>query len=957
MSFVVAVFLLAVPQLPRGGDIVLPPRKPAAAASTTAPPLTTVESFRRDLADLQGPDQRVESKLQEMAAAYEPEQMKRLVLDVARSARANEFRGLCTVAARFCTRTPEVADEFLFQLLTRPLGDATRAALETMAALKGDGAKKALQECLRGRIAGVRRHAVELLAPMLTAADVPFALELSRETTLDLQMRGLDLLRALPTPETAARLVELLSKDPSLAGASCTALIGMGAPAVEALQRLLQGPRIDRGHAYAAFALAQLAAANGPAALPEALLANLTPLLRDPELLTRSLVAVAVADLLHRGAPSPAATDAACVEALLDVVQPQQFLPNLDLLRRPCEERLQRATGRLLGGAEQRSWRAWWQDEKATFVAVRSRLALDERAAATASVSWRQGERHVRLLGEGVADAAPMPGATEIVLTAAQMGSLLQELQQGGIFDAAAMQVDSALPRSRSLELRVPGGRAQTAMPPEAHPRFDALVTLVQQRLDEEAWQLFRDPRTEPERAPFWRTERAWREANPDPVARGRRVAHRVVAQWAELSETQRARAVDLLLSNPNRRELLVEADGLAVLDVLAQRPELGELDLRLLELAAAVPGDACWRRAIDVATTRQGGSRAAVRAVFAVLGPEAVLSALSDPKPVVRRAGIDEVMVVRDQRAAPRLVELLADADLDVARGAAMACGHLQVAAAARPLVDRIAAIDSDPAMRQECLRALGKVGGDLAFPVLQRALMAKGLDDREAALRGMGELRDPRAPHVLADLVVVGHGKDIGAMARVNLQRQPARRVVEAVLAQVDIVQDRGIKDDLVLLLGDYQDPAALPYLLDLMRSPRLGGDAAMRFSATTGVELVERADRVDIAERWYRQNRELPQWRWLLDALAATRNATSLTAEQFGPTAGLQPVPEMARLLVEANEPRLWSLCAAVLRSVTGEDFGVFALAASTDARTALANRCRALFDSTRAAQAGR
>ena len=95
----------------------------------------------------------------------------------------------------------------------------------------------------------------------------------------------------------------------------------------------------------------------------------------------------------------------------------------------------------------------------------------------------------------------------------------------------------------------------------------------------------------------------------------------------------------------------------------------------------------------------------------------------------------------------------------------------------------------------------------------------------------------------------------------------------------------------------------------------------------------------------------------WNAAWSAPAATRNATSLTAEQFGPNAGLQPVPELARLLVEANEPRLWSLCAAVLRSVTGEDFGVFALAASTDARTALANRCRALFDSTRAAQAGR
>lgn len=954
MSFVATLLLLVAPQLPRGGDIQLPPRKPVAEKVDTPPPLSEIERFRRDVADLHGTEQKVELKLQQMAGAYAPEAIPRLVLDVVRSARAHELRGLMVAARRFCTRSPQVADELLFQLLSRPLGDATRPVLETMAFLKGDGAKAALKECVRGRIAGARRHATELIGPLLAADDLPFALELSRESTLDLQLRGIDMLKALSSAESAGRLVELLSKDPSLAGAACPALVTMRGPAVAPLQQVLQAPRIDRGFAYAAFALAQIAAETGPDALPASLLPALAPHLTDAELLSRSLVAVAVADLLHRGAPSEPATDVACAEALLDVVQPLQFVPNLDLLRRPCEERLQRATGRVAAAGESLSWRAWWKDQKAAFVAVRDRVELDARAAGAAVVIWRQGDRHVRLLAEGVAGAAPVQGATELLLDQAQMAELLAALEKGGIFDEAALHLDTALPRTRVLELRLPAGRAQAAMPADAHPRFDALVQLVQARCEAEAWQLYRDASKDGDRAAFWRAERQWRDAHPSTAERGRRFVQRAIAQWGQLTDALRARAIEQVLANPERKQVIGEEEGVAALAALDARKELGELDLRLLELAAAAPGDRCWRGAVDLASRHAGGGRAAIRAVFAVLGPDAVLQALSDPSPLVRRAGIDEIMVVRDQRAAARLVELLADADPEVARGAAIACGHLQVAAAQKPLVERIVVADTDPSMRQDCLRALGRVGGELAFPTLQRALMARGQDDRDAAMRGMGDLRDPRAAHVLVDLVLVGFGKDFGALARVNLKRQPARDAVAALLAQVEIVQDRAIKDDLVLLLGEYHDPVGVPYLLDLLRSPRLGGEAAVRLEATTGLALVDATDRVDVAEAWYRKNRDAPQWQWLLDALKALDVATTLNADQFGQSAGLQTVPELARLLVEAKEPRVFALCGAVARTVTGEDLGLVTMQSNEATRAAIAARCRVLYEAARTAQ---
>jgi len=476
----------------------------------------------------------------------------------------------------------------------------------------------------------------------------------------------------------------------------------------------------------------------------------------------------------------------------------------------------------------------------------------------------------------------------------------------------------------------------------------------VQQQVDAELWQLYRNPADEPDRAAFWRTERRWREANPDATEIGRRFARRIVQNWHVLSPGLRMRGVEYLLNHSNRRQLLLEEDGDRILAAVAKQKEIGELELRLLELAATVPGDRVWRQCVDLAARSNGGGRNAVRAVFAVLGPEAVLSALHDSNPVVRRSAVEEVIVVRDHRAGPRLVELLSDVDAEVRRAAANACGSLQVAAASGALIAAIVAEDTEPLMRRECLRALGRVGGDQAFAVLQRALSATEKEDKEAALRGIGELRDPRAAHLLAELAVVAHGKDLGALARYYLLRMGGVLAVPAIRAQMQVVQDQTIKDHLVLVLGAYQDPAIVPNLMDLLRNDTHAASASALIEGTTGIDLSTSSDRIGAIEAWWRKNRQLPQWQWLLDALKAANVPTVLKAEQFGPGAGLAPVPELARLLIEAKEPRLWVLSSAVLRTVTNEDFGSVSPSSTTDVREGIAARYRMLTETARAAQ---
>jgi HEAT repeat protein len=944
--------LCASVPLPQGDLRLPPPTKRSPAAVSPQRPLTEIERFRRDLLDMQGPGPRVEAKLQDMALAYPA--IEPLILEVARSARANEMQSLMVVARRFgsANGTARVADELLFQLLARPLGDATRPVVDTMVVLKGADAKRALQDCVRGRIAAARRAAMEVLVTLATVDDLEFALQLAGDQTLDLQLRGVDLLAAVPDERARLRLVELLSKDPALAAAACAALVRLGDAAVPHLQQVCAEPPVDRGFAYAAFALAQIEQAVGRDVVPAAATAALVARLADREALTRSLVAVPLADLAWRGAD--VAVDRQLVEVLIDVVAPVQFVPNLDLLRRPAEQRLLRLTGRLVAASDVLPWREWWKVQQDSFVGVRAQVEVDAATAPFAAVALQDGQRYLRLLAEGLADAPPVAGAIEILLTAAQMQTLVADLRQAGFGGPASAAASAGLPAVRSLQVQVRTGRAQLAVPAGPQPVFDALVQILERHVATELWQLYRHPTDEPDRAAFWRAERRWLEANPDPVEHGRRFARRLVQRWGDLSATLRARGIERLLTDPHRRELLAEPDGADVVAMLRQQPQLTELDLRLLELAAVVPGDRVWRDCVGLAATAVGGGRPAVRAVFAVLGPDAVLQALADGSPVVRRAAVEEVVVVRDQRAGNSLVQLLADADPEVAVAAAHACGQLQVQAAAAPIVAAIVAESTPPALRRECLRSLGRIGGPQAFPVLQRALGAPVKEDKEAALRGLGELRELRAAHTLADMAVISHGQDIGELARYYLQRMGGTLAVPALRAQLQVVQDPDVRDQIVLVLGSYQDAATLPDLMDLLRHPQRGLAAAGLLASATGVDLLSQDDRIGAIEAWYRKNRNLPQWQWLLDGLRTAGEATTLRPEQFEPSAGLAAVPELARLLVEVRAPRLRVLTAAVLRGLTNEDFGIVSPETPTDVREGIAARYRLLAETARAAQ---
>ena len=768
------------------------------------------------------------------------------------------------------------------------------------------------------------------------------------EQKLDLRLSGVRLLAAVPVAEARQRLVDLLTQDPTVAGAACTALIGVGADCAPMLRAVLVEPPIDRSFAYAAFVLAAGRVAADQ--LPEQALAGLQQQLASPDALTRSLAAVALAELCYRGRAGTG-SDAAVVAVLLDVVVPGAFIPNLDILRGPAGLQLRRLTGR--SGSEAVGWRDWWATARISFAGVRLHIKVDEKDVVAAVVELHDRGRPVRVLGESLANMKPRPDAAEYVLDRPAMLQFIEALETAGFMQLPGLEVPTGVPLERRLQLVISGARAEARAPATANAGFEKQVAIVERTVGAEVWQQLRHPMDEPERGPFWRSERRWLAAHPDPVARGKRLVGRALRVWNFVAPEPRSLFLAWLLAQPDRNQFVDEADGLAMLELVRGTEALTEQQLLLLELAAAAPGDRVWREAVDLASLVQGGGRGAVERLFAVLGADRVLQALDDERVRVRRAALDEVVRTRDLRARAGVLALFDDEDLSVRRAAVFAAGQLRIAEARTPLIDLIITSDDLPELRRDALVALGQVGGDGAFGVLQRALAAPLEEDRQAALRGLGELRDPRAASQLATIFVVSAGTTTGELARFYLQRMGSKLVVPALRDQLG-TQNRAVRNQLILLLGGYQDPHAVPELIDLLKQQYQPLVTVAMLAATTGLDVSLPEDLVGSIEGWYREHRNEPQWLWLIHGLDRAGISHSLTPGRFAPGAGLSSVPELARIMVECELGRLRVLAAAVLRTVTGEEYGQVRPATPTQQLEDIAARYRVLYESSRAAR---
>ncbi len=933
--------LLVAPQNPS----LRVPRPTKAQDAAILRPTTEVDRFVRYLARLRAAPVEVERAL--LAIAQEFPDVEALLLQRLPAAQPRELQELMVAARRFPTQ--KVADELEFQALARPLGEATRDVLETMADLKGASRNDALRACVRGRIAGARRIATEILARNSTPAELDFALQLVDEQSLDFRLCGIELLGALPEPRARQRLCELLAKDPTIAGAACSALLQRFVDAKADLLAILAQPAIDRSHAYAAFLLASQDI-DGSQLPPDSCAPALVASLQGVDPIARCLAAVALGAMCYQG-KTDSVQDGPIVAALLDIVVSTSFVPNYEMLRGPAERELRRLAGRT--GAESLSWREWWKDAEKGFVGLRARIEMRPEQAGVALVALRDERRSIRLIGEKLADLPPVAGALEYVLDAAQMQQVVDALSQAGFMQPGAIVPPAGAPVARTIDLTVGNGRTQVGAPTQELPGFEALVAVIDRAAQSEFWQLLRHPTDEPERGAFWRAERRARLAQADPLELSRRSLRRAVRVWPLCTPVQKQLVLAWMLTLDKRAEVANEADGRAMLQLVEQAPQFGEEELVLCELAASSPGDAVWRECVDLVARRSARSRASIDRVFAVLGADRVLQALADARVDVRRAAIDQCIAGRDLRAQDPLIRLFGDEEVVVRRAAVFAVGELRLSAAHDPLQSRILDETTDPVLRRDALIAIGKIGGDGVFSLLQRALGSAEQADRDAALRGLGEMRDERAADQVATIFAASAGMPIAEMARAYLTRMGQSLAVPALRRQLD-TKSADVRREIVLMLASWQDPQVVPDLVDLLQrryEPILVGGM---ISATTGLDLESVADPIYAVDAWFRDHRQEPQWKWLLQALERDRITHSLDDAQLSAPQSLAALPELARLMVDAEPGRVRVLASAVLRQQSGEDFGTLTTTTPPEVRQTIAARYRELYENARAAQ---
>lgn len=878
-------------------------------------------------------------------------------LELTRSADPDVMHALMRVLQTY--GRPEHAGELEFLLLTRPLRSATEIVTETMASLAREKATERLFSCLTASRSVVRHHAAHALESRVGPEDAEQLLALSRQGSVDVQMKALRLLGRLPpTPEVRTRLVAAMSEDPQLADSAVEAVIEQGPENAADLQQILRRPAIGRATGYAAIALAGLEEASpGTVLVTPDMAEYLVPELDVPDPFQRSAVAIALAGLAWRSEDTTGAVyrDRQLVEGLLEVVAPTQFVAHLALLRRLAHPRLVRLAGRDLGTA-QAPWREWWDGVAAEprFVGARREVPLTIENAAFARLTWHDGGRAVVLRGERTTGASPADDTIELVVGAEELVALVQNLRQLG-FMSASPPTDRQ-PDGRAVVLVVDGvvARSDAQL---AVPVLDRMEVRVDAVTRDNRWQLYRDPDREPDAVAFWRAERKWLDQHPDPVDRARRLKDRIIRVLAKLPETRVPAALNDLFAVPDLRELLTEEDGLALVEAARAAKEWDAETIRILELALLAPGEKVWTQLVAVALARdeaETGDGAALGRIFGLAGADRVLAALDSESELVQRVAMDEIASLQDLRAAPRLLATALDADapIPLRRTAVFGLGRMRAIEARAPLIGMLDQGTTDADLRRTTWIALARIGGDEVFPVLQRAFPSPDDADRRAIVQALGAMRHPKASRELGNIFALRGNDVLGTLALEQLRQQGDLLASPALIPHLDD-RNQEVRQQCAMLLGDFQHPAALPELLVMLTEDEQRLRVISLIAGVTGQNVTDVNDRVGVLKAWLDLNRDRAQGDWFLQALAEAGAGHSLRREQLMPMAGTAAVPELTRLVMELEQPWLRSLAGRMLRVATGEDYGVINPLATEAQRLAICDRYRFLHDSAQAA----
>ncbi len=738
-----------------------------------------------------------------------------------------------------------------------------------------------------------------------------------------------------------APLVRLLeNKDPGVRLLGARALKGLGDRAIgELIDFVSKGGRSD-GAALGLLILARQELLQDRDLVSASVMKRWAPSRLGGKPLDRNLALVLAATRAYRD-PSrfaassffPGLTVKDLVSELIDSVKVDSFFQGLSLCHDEVLLRL-----RLLSGADfgvdALRWKSWWRDVRGGFVPYRRVLPLD-RNLPSKTVLAEAGRKDGRLLAFVGPDAKEpkLPGEAWVIrLNSVGMQELFGRLQRRGLWNLQARLEDLGdLPEEIALWAENPVGRARESFPGKRSLRWKSFSSVLEETAANQAWQTFVPPlKDEAARKARWQKLSVQRESlGSDRERRAFDVAL-VAHNYAALPPKARLAARELLRREGRRGEGIFSKDLAEALlkDLKASIVRLApEEVVEILEPVARLGDPGLLEESLSlVDKVTQGRLGAKLGTLLAVAGPKQILVALRHKSVSVRAAAAAEAGRVRLKEVRGILVSLLRDPDLEVRMNAAESCGRLRIEKAFDPLVALLK--DPEGLVRRQALFAIGALSNKKCYDVLWEQT-AKGRTPQERlwAVRALGNLHDSRVVSGLLLIAASQYPRPLGLQALEGLRGRGGARVRASVRRRLAGTRNASFRRELVLLLGEMQDPMAFPEILRMLGAGLLPRRTCLILARISGKDFCKDPKRVQKYQAWWEKHGSEGAARWFLDALAERKVEANLRETQFVPGASKETIREVCRVLRKSQDPILASMALFWLRELTGKDFGPF------------------------------
>ncbi|MDD3043633.1 MAG: HEAT repeat domain-containing protein [Methanosarcinaceae archaeon] len=197
----------------------------------------------------------------------------------------------------------------------------------------------------------------------------------------------------------------------------------------------------------------------------------------------------------------------------------------------------------------------------------------------------------------------------------------------------------------------------------------------------------------------------------------------------------------------------------------------------------------------------------------------EALSEALSDPEPEVRRSSAHALGRIGDKSAVEALSKALSDPEPEVRGSSARALGILEAPEATGLLIPLLQ-YEDDEVVLQEVVVALRRLKGPGAASALLEVLDHENEDVRREVVISLGELGDPVASEALLELF---DEEELGYTAASAFGNLRSNQTVEKLTGLLDS-RDPIIRANAVKALGNTEDPAVIPPLIEMLEDPAL-------------------------------------------------------------------------------------------------------------------------------------